>query len=156
MIEGVSTDATDYSLAIGALPGRPGSNLYLFNTQVLDPGWEGSAIDRVIIPQQVTGCSIPRECLDDLLGSPLGGRVFGNIEVHDPSALVIQHDEDEKNPALDRGDGEKVTRHDIARMIGQKRFPVGRRRLRDSWSILLDGGFGHDDVQLSELADNAR
>src|SRR5919106_2100490 len=38
-----------------------------------------------------------RDRVDDLLGGPVGGGVFGDVEVDDAAAMVGEHDEDEED-----------------------------------------------------------
>jgi hypothetical protein len=112
-------------------------------------GWQDAAVC-------VTGRCIPRERFNNLLGRPLGGGVFGHIEVHDPSALMSQHNEDEEHAALNGWHSEEITGDDIFNMVGQKGPPRGGRWLSDAGSVRLHRRFRHGDAQLAEFAHNAR
>jgi hypothetical protein len=123
VIKRVSAYAADYPLTIWVLPRTLRGNLHRFDTHVLDAGLAGGAIDRVPVSQQVTRCRIPRECLNDLLRRSLSGGVLGDIDMHDTSTLVSQHEKDEQYPERGSGHGEKITGHYVLHVIVHEGFP---------------------------------
>ena len=100
VIKRVAPNAADDPLAVWILPRRAGGYLHLFDAQMPDALLETGAVDGVPIPQQVTGRCLPGKGLDDLLGCPLGGGMLSNFDVHDATALMRQHDEDEEHSAV--------------------------------------------------------
>jgi Integrase core domain len=55
------------------------------------------SIDSIAIPQQIFRRSVKWKRLNDLLGGPFCGRVSRHIEMHNASAIVCKHDEDEED-----------------------------------------------------------
>jgi hypothetical protein len=74
---------------------------------------------------KIPGRWFPREGLAQLLGRPLGGRMFGDIEGENPPRVMRQHDETEQHPERDRRDREEVQRDDL-RHVGLPERPPGR------------------------------
>ena len=66
-------------------------NVHLFDAHVLDALLKMFTVDRVAVSQQIAWGCIPGKRLNDLLRGPLRCWVFGNVEMHDASALVSQH-----------------------------------------------------------------
>ena len=95
MIECVSAYTADDPLAIGILPRRRVAQSSLLQGPLLSRWLERRTVDRIPVPQQITRRGIPRECLNDLLGRPLGGWMFGDVDMHDTATLVSQHDKHE-------------------------------------------------------------
>jgi hypothetical protein len=65
-------------------------------------------IDSVTVTEEVTGCRVPGERLDDLLRGPRSGRLLGDVEVNYATTIVGEHDEHEEDPEGDRGHSEEV------------------------------------------------
>jgi hypothetical protein len=68
---------------------------------------------------------------------------------------VRQHEEDKENLVPDRRDREEVDGDGIAEVIAQEGGPCGRGS-RPLDPVLLDGGLGHVDPDLPQLADDPR
>jgi len=49
---------------------------------------EHVTVDRVAIAEEIGGCGVVREGVDELLGGPGGGGMLGDAEVDDPSTMV--------------------------------------------------------------------
>jgi hypothetical protein len=54
---------------------------------------EACAKNLIAITQEILGCRIPWECLNHLLGGPLGRRMFGNIEVDNFASFMSEYEE---------------------------------------------------------------
>ncbi len=54
-----------------------------------------------------------REGLDDLLGRPFSGRVFGDVEMQHAPPVVGEDDEDEEDVEGRRGNREEVDRDQL-------------------------------------------
>ena len=71
-IEAFAANRADDALGEGILPGSARCNDDLANAHALDPALEVGAIDGIAIGEQVSGASLVRERVDDLLGRPRG------------------------------------------------------------------------------------
>ena len=65
------------------------------------------AVDAVAISEEEAWHVSPRECLDDLSGSPLGGWIVCDVEMKDPSPIVRKNQEDKENLEPDSGDTDR-------------------------------------------------
>ena len=65
------------------------------------------AVDAVAVAEEIGGCGVVREGVDELLGGPGGGGMLGDAEVDDPSTMVSEHDENEEHAQAGGGDGKK-------------------------------------------------
>ena len=74
--EALSTDSPDQSLDEWILPGTSWCGDHLLDAHVFDPALEECSVDRVPITQEVARRAVPRECLHDLLSSPLSCRAL--------------------------------------------------------------------------------
>src|SRR5215472_2117713 len=97
MIQTLASDRAHQALRVGILPGRPGRREHFTDAHFPHPGPERLAINRIAIPQEVTGQIIPRKRLDHLLCRPLRAGVGGDIEMEETSSLVRKHYEDIEN-----------------------------------------------------------
>src|SRR5688572_16524608 len=102
IVETLTPDAPNDPLAVRIGPGTAGRNLYVCIAQVADSVLERGAVDGIPVPQQVAWRGVPRKRRDDLLGSPLGGWMFGNVKMHDAAAVVSQHVEDKEHAEVNR------------------------------------------------------
>src|SRR5262249_55960983 len=57
------------------------------------------------------------------VGRPLGGGVFGHVEVCDAPPMVSEHDENEEDAQACRGNREEIEGEEISDMIGEERSP---------------------------------
>jgi hypothetical protein len=90
---------------------------------VLDAVLERHTVDRVPIPEEIARRSIPGKRLNDLLSGPLRRRMFGDIEMHNATALMRKHDEDKEHAACGGRDEKKVAGDNVVDMIVQKCLP---------------------------------
>jgi len=67
----------------------------LFDAHVRDSRSEIPAVDSVAVTNQKRWSSIIRKRLDNLLSSPLGRWMRGDVEMHNAPAMMAQHDERE-------------------------------------------------------------
>ena len=126
IVEDLTSDTPDAALTIGILPRRSWRNFHLFDAHVADSRLPIRAVDGVPIPQEVTRGTIPGKGLDDLLGRPLGRGMCGDVQVHNPSAFMRQHDEGEEHVECRSRDSEEVTCHNVLDMIVEKGPPGWR------------------------------
>src|SRR6266700_3319838 len=108
MIQTLPPDTPDEPFNIGILPRTPWRNEDLLDAHMLDPLSKGCAIDTVPTAEQILWGLVPRERLNHLLCRPWGGRMLGNVEMHDATAVVRQNHEYEKHPERHRRYDKKV------------------------------------------------
>ena len=123
---------------VGPLPRRPWSRQYLFDSHDFHLLYELLAEDPVPIPQEIAGCRLSREGLPELVRRPFCGRVGGDAEVENASAVVRQHQKHVKNLKADRRHREEVDRNHARHVIFQEGSPGLRR-----WSPAADQVFAH-------------
>lgn len=92
VIEALTPDAADDSLHEGALPRAPRGGENLLDAQAFHPRLELVPVDAIAISDEEPRGRLPRERFGELLGGPLRGRMFGHVEVHDPTAGVSAAD----------------------------------------------------------------
>jgi len=50
--------------------------------------------DLIAITQEISGCRVPRKCLNLLPSRPLGSRMFGHVEVDNFKTIMSEHEKD--------------------------------------------------------------
>ena len=113
MIEHVATETPDEPLAVGILPGTARGDLDFFDADVLDAALERHTVDRVPIPEEIARRGLPGKRLDDLLGGPLRRGVFSDVEMHNATTLMSEHDKDKEHAAGRGGHRKKIAGDDI-------------------------------------------
>src|SRR5262249_40123679 len=87
--------------------------LDFFAPYILHAVLERRTVNGVPISEERARRGIPGKRLNDLLTGPLRRRVFGDVQMHDTSALVRQHDKHKKDFAAGSWHSEATTRHDV-------------------------------------------
>ena len=108
MIQTVSAYGADNSFNERILPRRARRSNDLLDTQTFDPSPNLLTIDRIPIAQHVARSGIVWKRLYQLLSSPLCSRVLGYIEVHNPPAVMAEHDKHIKNAKCSSRNGEEI------------------------------------------------
>ena len=75
------------------------------------------------VTEQVTGSGDEGKCVDYLLCCPLGGRVFGDIEVDNLAPIMSEHQEHVEYAKGGCRDGEEVDGHERFGMIVEEGPP---------------------------------
>src|SRR5262249_5719430 len=114
------------------------------------------AVGAVAIAMQPLGRGVVRECLDDLLGRPLGCRMLRDVEMHDAATDVRQHDNYEEHATRKSRHGEKIHRRGGCKVIREKRFPRLRRPTCLRFQQTRDGALRHVDAERQQFAVNPR
>jgi hypothetical protein len=115
-----------------------------------------TAVNAIPITEQVSWCGLEGEGFDNLLGGPLGCRMFGHIEMHDATSFVGQHDEDIENTKRGGGDGEEINGDKVGEVIVEKGPP------RLGWGFAVTNHiFGHGclgdlNIEFEQLSVNLR
>ena len=113
---------------------------------------EHVTVDRVAIADEVGRGGVVREGVHDLLGGPVGSRVFGHVEVDDAPAMVNEHDENEEDAQARGGHREEIEGDQASDMVVEERPPGLRRPGAPLRHEPGDGTLGHVDAELQELA----
>ena len=142
MIEALAADGADDPLDKGVLPRRSGGRDHLPDPHGGNAPREGLAVDRVAITKQVLRSGLFREGLDDLASRPGGRGVVGDVEVHELTAVVAEHDENEEQAKGQCRHEEEVDGDQVSGMSGQKGAPRRRRPRRRPVHVLGDGPLG--------------
>ncbi len=138
VVETLSPNLANQALYVRVLPWRPRGSEYLLDPEARHPAPKPRAVHAIPVPQEVARGPIPWERLDDLLTSPLARGVLGDVEMHHPTPLESQHDEDVKNSKRDGGDNEQIDASEGRSLILQKRPPTLGR-----WTSPADHVPGH-------------
>ena len=108
--------------------------------------------DRVTITQQPAGRRVIRKRVNDLLRGPGRRRMLGDVEVHDPPAVMEKDDKDEQDSARDGRDGKEIDRAQRGDVIREERSPCLRRRATRPPHKPGDGSLGDLNAQFAQLA----
>ena len=123
MVQAISSYGADQAFGVRILPGTPGCGEYFFNMQRRDPQTNFISIDAIPISYEIARRIPIGEGLDDLLGGPDRGGMFGHIEMQHLPTTVFQHDEHEQHLHGQRRHGEEIDRHQLADMVVKERLP---------------------------------
>src|SRR5881628_215339 len=93
MVQTFASNRANHALGIGVLPRRSWRYDRLPDVQHLGLTRKSFAIDLVSIPDQVPRAVLRPARLDQLSPRPLCGRMFRDIEMHQPAPVVAQHHE---------------------------------------------------------------
>ena len=156
MIEAFTANRSDDAFHIGTLPGRPGCREYFRYAQVPDLAVEIVAEDAIAITQQVTRDLVKRESFPQLLASPLGGRMGGDIEMEDPATVMSQHQEHVEDLEPNRGNREEIDRHQGLDVVVEESPPGLRRRLTEPDHVLADAGLPDVDAEFEKFTVDTR
>jgi hypothetical protein len=154
VIEALTPNAADDSLHEGTLPRAPRRGENLLDAEAFHTRLELVPVDAIAISDEEPRGRLPRERFGELLGGPLRGRLFGHVEVHDPTAGASENDEDEEDLEGDRGHDEEVDRHEVLHVVFEEGAPRRGGRLPGPHHVLLYRGLAHGDAELRKFAHN--
>ena len=123
VIQAFAADSPDEPLDIRILPRTPWGDHHFFDPHVPHPLPKRGAVDTVAIPQEIPRGLVPREGINDLLGGPLRGGMFGDVEVDDAPSMMGQDDQDREHRVPHRGDHKEIQGHEILHVILQEGLP---------------------------------
>jgi len=144
MIETLTANGSNHSLDIGSLPRRARCRQNFADAHISHLFSEVVAEDSIAVAQQVARELGKGKCLPQLLSRPLRGRVVGNVEVQNATAVMGQHQKHVKNLEADRGHGEEINGDELSDMIFEECAPRLRGR-----SVAAQHVFG--DTALSDV-----
>ena len=107
MVRAFAPHDVDQAFHIRILPRAPRIRDDLFHTHRDHGRAERLPVCAVPVADQVPRRRVPRKGFANLLCYPIGGWMCRNAEMHDPAALVGEHDEPEQEAERSRGDHEK-------------------------------------------------
>jgi hypothetical protein len=84
------------------------------------------------------------------------GRSIGDVEVHDASALVLEHEEYVQNAKCGCGHDKEVDGNEVLGVVLEKRTPGLRRRLSPKRHAARHCGFSDLEAEHKQLAVDAR
>src|SRR6516162_10014227 len=116
VVQALASNGADEALGVRILPRRLWRGEHFTDANPPDPGPERLPINRIAIPQQITGHIIPRKRLDHLLCRPLRAGMGGDVEMEEAPPLVRQHHEDIENSKGDGRHHEEVRRDQLLRV----------------------------------------
>jgi hypothetical protein len=128
VIQALSADRADQAFDVRILPGTRRGGDDFSDAHARQSPLEDVTVDGVPISMQPAGRGAVRECVDHLLRGPRSGRMLRDIEVHDASAVMRQHDRDEQHSARECRHREEIHRRGRREVILEKRPPSLRRR----------------------------
>src|SRR5690348_2364385 len=79
VVETLASDRSDQPFNVTVLPRRSRRDRSVSNAHGPQSTGDRSAIRRVTVSDEIARSFVPRKCLSDLLGNPLGGWICGDI-----------------------------------------------------------------------------
>src|SRR3989454_2732568 len=155
MVKAFPSNRSNHALGIGVLPGRSRRNDPFPDAQRPGLTRKSFSIHLVSVTDQMPWLLQPAR-LDQLSPSPIRGRMFRDIEMHQPAPVVAQHHEREQDPKSRRGHREEIQPDQILGVIRQKRAPRLRRRPPRPEHVLRHRRLRDRQAQLQQLPVNPR
>ena len=123
VVQTFSTNTSDNPFRIAVLPRTPSRYRNVLDTQSIDSCREIMTIDPIPITQQIARCCIERKGFQDLLRRPSSRRVFCDIKVQNPAAVMRENHENIQYTQSNSRNREEVDRNHLANVISKKRHP---------------------------------
>src|SRR5262245_44756958 len=86
---------------------------------------EGRTIRFVPVPEQIARYSVPGKGLGDLAREPVLRGIWGDLEMNNPSAVEVEHNQGVEEPKCRRGNDKHVDRRNVGQVVAQE-GPPGR------------------------------
>ena len=97
VVETLTSNGADHPFDEWILPRGARCGKDLLYPETVDASVEVRSVGLVSVPYQVPRRRVPWKSIDHLLCRPLGGRMFGDIEMNDTATVVAKDNEDEQN-----------------------------------------------------------
>jgi len=123
VIEAFPSNRPDDALSEGILPGRSRGDEDLAHPQAFHPPDEHIAVDLVPVAEQVLGCCLFQEALDQLVSGPGGGGVVGGVDMDEFSTVVSKDQESEEQVEGQGRNDEEIEGDYVANMCLQEGAP---------------------------------
>ena len=112
MIQAFSSNTSMEPFNVRILPGTLIDCQHLLYAHRFDALSKPISVDTVAISKKASGCSVPRERLDNLLRGPFGRGIRRYVEVNDSTPGVTQDDKHKQQPKSNgRHDKEVYANH---------------------------------------------
>ena len=108
---------------------------------------ESISVTTISTSNQKSWGAIPGERLQQLLRRPFRSGMSRNVEMHDSSAMMLQHNKHEQEPETQSRYHEEINRDELLGMMFQECPPGLRRWLAMPNHVLGDSGFGQLDPE---------
>ena len=127
VVQALSPDRADESFDVSILPGRSRRGWSVPNAHGSETSRYGMAVRGVSVPDEVSGCLIPGEGLGDLVGSPFGGRIGGDVDPDEVASLKLDDHQPIEQLEANGRHGKHINGGDVRRVIAEKGLPdLGR------------------------------
>src|SRR5919204_4361583 len=93
MVQALAADRSDQPFGKAILPGRGWCGRLVPDAHGAQSACDNAAIDPVPIANQVVRSLLPRKCFRDLTRNPFGGRICGDVDPDEVSAVSPDDDE---------------------------------------------------------------
>src|SRR5246127_3225292 len=103
-----------------------------------------------------SGGGVPGKGFGDLTREPSLRWILGDLEVNDPSSMVIKDDHSIKEPECRGRNHEHVHRGDVRHVISQEAAPRRGGLFGPPRHVSPNGGLTHLDTELEQLAVDPR
>jgi hypothetical protein len=147
VIQALAPDRTDQALSEWILPRAVRCRENFLDPHALRAVPKWLTVDAVAVAEEIGRSGIVWEGVHELLGGPVGGGMFGNVEVDDALPVMGKHDQDEEDAEVRGRHREEVEGNQIAGMVGEKRPPGLRRQRAPLWHEPRDGALRDVDSE---------
>src|SRR5665647_1322103 len=156
MVEALAPNRPNHALDVGPLPGRTRRREHFLDAQIPDLLGEAGPDDAIPIEEKISRHLLKRERLSQLLSGPLGRRMRGDVEMHDPLAVVSQHQEHVQHLKANGRKREEVDRNRGLPVVLQEGPPCLRRRITTADHVFAHAGIADVNAELEEFTVDAR
>src|SRR5665647_1609662 len=156
MVEALAPNRPNHALDVGPLPGRTRRREHFLDAQIPDLLGEAGPDDAIPIEEKISRHLLKRERLSQLLSGPLGRRMRGDVEMHDPLAVVSQHQEHVQHLKANGRKREEVDRNRGLPVVFQEGPPCLRRRIPTADHVFAHAGLADVNAELEEFTVDAR
>src|SRR5450759_4683015 len=156
VVDALAPNRTDHAFDVGPLPGGARRREHFFDAQMPDLLGEVGPEDAIAISQKISRHLLKREGLSQLLSGPLGRRMCGDVEMHDPPAVVSQHQQYVQHLEPNGGHGEEVDGHHRLHVVLEEGPPCLRRWIPTADHVFAHAGLADVNAELEEFPVDAR
>jgi len=117
VVQALAANGSDDSLHETILPRTPRRGQNLPDAHSLNSRREAVTVDSIAISNQIPWRTVVRKRFNNLLHSPYGSGVFGDIEVQDATTVVCKNHEDIQHAELNCRDREEIDGNELPDMI---------------------------------------
>jgi hypothetical protein len=156
MVDALASDRSDQPFGEAVLPRRARGDRLVTDAHGSESARDDSAVDPILITDQVARGLIPRECLRDLTCDPFRGRIRCDVDPDKVSAGQPDDDQDIEQVKADCRNNEQVHGGDVRGVVTQEGAPSLRGRAASLDHVLRDAGLSDLEAELEQFAMDAR